>query len=399
MITKNETNNKITLVKDTIDKDDIDNLIEWLKTYPKLTKGEKTIEFEKLWSNWLGCKYSVFVNSGSSANLLMLYALLELYSLRNKKIIVPSLGWATDLSPVMQLGFEPVIVDINLNNLSVDINHLEELFITEKPAALILVSVLGLSPEMDKITSLCKKHGVILLEDNCESQGTTFNNIKLGNFGLMSSFSTYFGHTMSTIEGGMICTNDESVYNMLKQLRSHGWDRDLDLAKQQELRKEWNIDDFSALYTFYVPGFNVRSTDLQAFIGIEQLKKIDDMIRKRNVNFRLFESKLSTKTWFPKEIPGSFTSSFCIPIITENSEQKKRIINALIENNIECRPLICGSMGTQPFYIKKYGRLDLPNANKVDTCGIYIPNHPKLSNIDIDLMCNIILEQIQNDKQ
>lgn len=394
MRTKKEINNKITLVKDTIDKNDIDNLIEWLKTYPKLTKGEKTIEFEKLWSKWLDCKYSVFVNSGSSANLLMLYALLELYNLRNKKIIVPSLGWATDLSPVMQLGFEPILVDINLQNLSVDINHLEKLFITEKPAALILVSVLGLSPEMDKITNLCKKHGVILLEDNCESQGTTFKNIKLGNFGLMSSFSTYFGHTMSTIEGGMICTNDESVYNILKQLRSHGWDRDLDSAKQQELRKEWNVDDFSALYTFYVPGFNVRSTDLQAFIGIRQLQKIDDMIKQRNINFRLFESKLSKKMWFPKEIPGSFTSSFCIPIIAENPEEKRRIINALLQNNIECRPLICGSMGTQPFYVKKYGRLDLPNANKVDTCGIYIPNHPMLSNTDIDLMCNIILGQI-----
>lgn len=384
--------NKITLVKDTIDINDIDNLIEWLKTYPRLTKGEKTIEFEEMWSKWIGCKYSVFVNSGSSANLLMLYALLELYNLKNKKIVVPSLGWATDLAPVMQLGFEPVLVDVNLNNLSVDINHLEEIFKRENPSAMILVSVLGLSPEMDKIKNLCEQYDVILLEDNCESQGTTFQGIKLGNFGLMSSFSTYFGHTMSTIEGGVICTNDKNVYDILKQLRSHGWDRDLDSEKQKELREKWGVDDFSALYTFYIPGFNVRSTDLQAVIGIGQLNKINSLIDIRNKNFRVFEERLVGKLWFPKETENSFTSSFCIPIIAKTPEQKEEIVKKLIENDVECRPLICGSMGTQPFYIKKYGKLNLPNASIVDNCGIYIPNHPKLTNEDIHFMCDIILQ-------
>lgn len=384
--------NKITLVKDTIDINDIDNLIEWLKTYPRLTKGEKTIEFEEMWSKWIGCKYSVFVNSGSSANLLMLYALLELYNLKNKKIVVPSLGWATDLAPVMQLGFEPVLVDVNLNNLSVDINHLEEIFKRENPSAMILVSVLGLSPEMDKIKNLCEQYDVILLEDNCESQGTTFQGIKLGNFGLMSSFSTYFGHTMSTIEGGVICTNDKNVYDILKQLRSHGWDRDLDSEKQKELREKWGVDDFSALYTFYIPGFNVRSTDLQAVIGIGQLNKINSLIDIRNKNFKVFEERLSGKMWFPKETENSFTSSFCIPIIAKTPEQKEEIVKKLIENDVECRPLICGSMGTQPFYIKKYGKLNLPNASIVDNCGIYIPNHPKLTNEDIHFMCDIILQ-------
>jgi len=384
--------NKITLVKDTIDINDIDNLIEWLKTYPRLTKGEKTIEFEEMWSKWIGCKYSVFVNSGSSANLLMLYALLELYNLKNKKIVVPSLGWATDLAPVMQLGFEPVLVDVNLNNLSVDINHLEEIFKRENPSAMILVSVLGLSPEMDKIKNLCEQYDVILLEDNCESQGTTFQGIKLGNFGLMSSFSTYFGHTMSTIEGGVICTNDKNVYDILKQLRSHGWDRDLDSEKQKELREKWGVDDFSALYTFYIPGFNVRSTDLQAVIGIGQLNKINSLIDIRNKNFKVFEERLLGKMWFPKETENSFTSSFCIPIIAKTPEQKEEIVKKLIENDVECRPLICGSMGTQPFYIKKYGKLNLPNASIVDNCGIYIPNHPKLTNEDIHFMCDIILQ-------
>lgn len=385
---------RIPLVKDTIDKDDIDNLIEWLKTYPRLTKGPKTIEFEEMWSKWIGCKYSVFVNSGSSANLLMLAALIELYKLRNKRIVVPSLGWATDLAPVMQLGFDPILVDIDSTNLAVDISNLEEIFEIYKPSAMLLVSVLGLSPKMGEIVELCKKHGVILLEDNCESQGTMYNGVKLGNFGLMSSFSTYFGHTMSTIEGGMICTNDKAVYDMLKQLRSHGWDRDLDSDRQKELREQWGVDDFSALYTFYVPGFNVRATDLQAIIGIGQLQKVDEMISQRNKNFQIFKEKLSPYTWFPQEVEGSFTASFCIPVIANTEEEKNAIVKALIENNVECRPLICGSMGTQPFYIKKYGRKELKNVTKIDKCGMYIPNHPKLTEEEISRMCDCIIKAV-----
>ncbi len=394
MTTSNQTNQKIALVKDTIDNHDIDNLIEWLKTYPRLTKGEKTIEFEEKWSNWIGCKYSVFVNSGSSANLLMLYALLELYKLRNKKVVVPALCWATDLAPVMQLGFEPLLVDCNLANLSVDIEELEKIFLKEQPAAMILVSVLGLCPQMNEIVDLCKKHGVILLEDNCESQGTKFNDVKLGNFGLMASFSTYFGHTMSTIEGGMISTNDKAVYDMLKQLRSHGWDRDLDRDRQLELRKEWNVDEFSALYTFYVPGFNVRSTDLQAVLGIKQLEKVDSMIEQRNKNFQIFKEKLTPYVWFPLETENSFTASFCIPVIAETKEIKEKIVKSLIENNVECRPLISGSMGIQPFYIKEYGRKELLNVSKIDECGMYIPNHPKLTEEEISRMCDCIIKAV-----
>ncbi len=385
---------KITLVKDTIDSNDINILIEWLKTYPRLTKGPMTIEFEKKWSNWLGCKYSVFVNSGSSANLLMLYTLKLLKQLRNNKIVVPSLAWATDLAPVIQFGFEPIICDCNLDNLSVDLFDLEQIFRKEKPAALILVSVLGLSPDMDKIVQLCKKYGVELLEDNCESQGTKFNNVKLGNFGIMSSFSTYFGHLMSTIEGGMICTNDEEVYNMLIMLRSHGWDRDLNNNAQQKLREKYGIDDFSALYTFYQPGFNVRSTDLQAVIGINQLEKVDEMIRKRNENFHIFKKLLSDKVWFPKETEGSYTASFCIPIITDSYYKKEKLIKLLVENNVECRPLICGSMGTQPFYVDRYGRDDKKNAGLIDAYGIYVPNHPQLTEEEINFMCKLILDAI-----
>jgi CDP-6-deoxy-D-xylo-4-hexulose-3-dehydrase len=383
---------RIELIQDTIDNQDIDNLIDWLKTYPKLTKGDRTIEFETKWNNWLGTKHSVFVNSGSSANLLMLYALRVLKRMKNDKVCVPSLCWATDLSPVLQLNMTPLLIDCNLDNLSVDLNHLEKIFIEENPSVLLLVSVLGLSPDMKKIVELCNKYDVILLEDNCESQGTKYNDVKLGNFGLMSSFSTYFGHTMSTIEGGVISTNDEEVYHTLLQLRSHGWDRDLPKTKQNDLRKEWGISEFSSLYTFYIPGFNLRSTDLQAYIGLLQLNKVDQMINNRAKNFQYYKLKLEGKVWFPKTFKNEFTANFALPFIAKTSQDRENLIKELTDNNITCRPLISGSMGTQPFYKKIYGENILPNCSIIDKRGIYVPNHDKLTKEDIDTICDILLK-------
>ncbi len=382
---------RIDLVQDTIDKKDIDHLISWLQTYPRLTKGAVTLDFEKKFANWIGSKHAIFVNSGSSANLLMIYALKYANKLKNNKICVPSLCWATDLAPVLQFDLEPVLVDCNLENLSVDLEHLEQVFKTENPSALILVSVLGLSPDMDRVIELCDRYGVTLIEDNCESQGTAYKGKRLGNFGLMSSFSTYFGHTMSTIEGGLITTNDTEIYNLLLQLRSHGWDRDLDPDAQKELRKNWQVEDFSALYTFFIPGFNLRSTDLQAFIGMGQLDKVDHSIQRRFENYKLFRDNLKGKVWFPTEIEDSFTANFAIPVILDSIEKKKSLIRELEEKNIACRPLISGSMGTQPFYKKLYGEKILPNCSIVDDRGIYVPNHPLLEVEDINLISSIIL--------
>lgn len=388
--------NPIKLVQDTIDNKDIDQLIKWLKTYPRLTKDKLTIDLENKFANWVGSKYSVFVNSGSSANLLMLYACKVLGFLNSgDKILVPSLSWATDLAPIIQLDLHPILVDCNLDNLSINLDLLEELIIQHQPKVLLLVSVLGLSPDMDRVVEICNKHNVILLEDNCESQGTTFNDKKLGTFGKMASFSTYFGHIMSTIEGGFITTDDEGIYELLKMLRSHGWVKDSSFWLKEGLAKEWKTSEFNQLYTFYVPGFNLRSTDLQAFIGIKQLDKVDKMIEQRNKNFQLFKQLLEGKTWFPKEHPLSFTASFCVPIIFKNKENKENAIKEFIENNIEIRPLIAGSMGKQPMYIIRYGELSLPNCNIIDERGMYIPNHPLLTEDEIKLMCDIVIKNDQ----
>ena len=382
----------INLVQDTIDKKDIDRLIDWLKTYPRLTKGSVTIELENKFSDWLNTKYSVFCNSGSSANLLMLYALIEGGYLKNDRVIVPSIAWATDLSPVIQLGLDPILCDCNLKDLSVDLEHLEQLFKKHSPSALILVSILGLVPDMEKIVKLCSEYNVLLLEDSCESMGCEYKGKKLGTFGEMSTFSTYFGHHISTIEGGFICTDNKELYELLISLRSHGWDRDLSKETQEKLQKEWSISKFNSLYTFYYSGFNFRSTDLQAYIGINQIDKLESWGEKRENNYQTYQKLIKNNFWKPKPFSDSFISNFAYPVISKNRD---KIVSDLQKNNIEVRPLISGSMGTQPFYIKSYGKLELPNASIVDKYGFYVPNHPHLNNTELKLISNIINEGVK----
>ena len=377
----------ITLVKDTIDNKDIDSLVEWLKTYPRLTKGPVTLDFERKYSEWLGRKYSVFVNSGSSANLLMLSVLQQGEYLKNNKIVIPSVAWATDLSPVIQLGLKPVLCDSNMEDLSVDLEHLEKIFQDESPSVLMFVSVLGLVPNMDKIVNLCDEYNVILLEDTCESMGCEYKGQKLGTFGRMSSFSTFFGHHISTIEGGIISTDDFELYELLLSIRSHGWNRDLSEKTQVKLQKEWGVSEFDAMYTFYYSGFNMRSTDLQAYIGLSQIDKLDDWGKKRKHNYNLYQELIKNDYWKPKSYPGSLTSNFAYPIISPNRDE---IVKSLQENQIEVRPMICGSMGTQPFYVKKFGELKLPKVSIIDECGFYVPNHPSLIEEEIKFISNIV---------
>ena len=381
----------ITLVKDTIDNNDIDRLVDWLKTYPRLTKGPVTLELEKKYSNWLGRKYSVFCNSGSSANLLMLSVLQQGKYLKNTKIVVPSVAWATDLAPVMQLGLKPILCDSNKRDLSADLIHLEKIFKEESPSALMFVSVLGLVPEMDKVVDLCDKYDVILLEDTCESMGSEYRDTKLGTFGKMSSFSTFFGHHISTIEGGFVSTDDKDLYDLLVSIRAHGWDRDLDTEKQIELQQDWDVSTFNSLYTFYYQGFNVRATDLQAYIGLTQIDKLDDWGKKRFSNYLNYQELIKNNYWKPYEELNDFTSNFAYPIIHPNRDE---IVQQLELNGVEVRPMICGSMGTQPFYVKEYGRLELPNVTEIDRYGFYVPNNPHLTLEEIEFICDIINDEV-----
>jgi len=382
----------ISLVKDTISEEEILDLVEWLKTSPQLTKGELTEKYEKLWSEKIGCNYSVFVNSGSSALLLSVYALIENGTLKKgDTVVVPALSWSTDLSPVVQLGLKPVLCDCNLQNLSIDLDHLSELAAEENPKALILVSVLGLVPEMDDIVKFCKEQNIAIIEDACESLGSSFNGKKLGTFGLMSCFSTYYGHHLSTIEGGMICTDDERIFNLLKSLRSHGWDRDMSPKYSSELKEKFSIhNDFESQYKFYYLGFNLRSTDLQAFIGINQLKRFEEIVEKRNNNYNFYKTILPNPHWQPpNSTDDRYISNFAYPVIHPN---RAAIAERLKENNIASRPLICGSLGRQPFWTKNYGPIHLKNADKVNDWGFYLPNNHELEKSEMNYIRESIKE-------
>jgi CDP-6-deoxy-D-xylo-4-hexulose-3-dehydrase len=381
----------VQLVKDTIDKNDILKLIEWLKTNPKLTKGNLTTEFEKKWSEYTGVKYSVYVNSGSSANLAMAYALKTGKKLRNNKIIAPAVSWVTTVAPFMQLGYDVILCDTDKDTLGPDIEHLKKIIEECKPSAMIFVHVLGIPSKMSEIEQLCEDNDILLLEDSCESVGSKYGDRKTGSFGLMSSFSFYFGHHLSTIEGGMVCTDNFKMYNILKSIRAHGWDRDLDEPFKSELKKDWNVDEFKDLYTFYYPGFNFRSTDLQAFIGISQIEKIDNVVKRRHDNFTLYQKNIKNDYWKIKPTDNSYVSSFAYPLITPKI---KEVVKSLNDNEIETRPLICGSIKNQPFWKKGQESHDinyiLKFSEDVDKYGLYLPNNHQLTEKEILFVCDVV---------
>jgi CDP-6-deoxy-D-xylo-4-hexulose-3-dehydrase len=196
---------------------------------------------------------------------------------------------------------------------------------------------------------------------------------------------------MSTIEGGMISTDDEDLYHILLSIRSHGWDRDLPEKKQEELRKKYSVNDFRALYTFYYPGFNLRATDLQAFIGLEQLKKLDTIVENRNKNYLKYKKEIKNSEWNIKEPNNSFVSNFSYPIVTKNIN---KLVEALTNNNIECRPLICGSINEHPFWYERYGKQDLPISKKVHEYGLYLPNNHQMTVEEINKVINIVNQYV-----
>jgi CDP-6-deoxy-D-xylo-4-hexulose-3-dehydrase len=375
----------IRLAENTITHEELLALSEWIPNSPQLTKGPLVIEFEKKFASFTGTKHCVMVNSGSSANLLMAYSLLEGNYLKNKKVVVPAISWITTLSPFLQFGFDVLLCDSNNVNLGLDTQKLEEIFIKEKPALLILVHVLAHLNDMEEINRLCEKYDVLLIEDACEALGTSdVNGKKAGNLSLAGSFSFYYGHHISTIEGGAVTTNDTKLYNLMLSIRSHGWSRDVDSNFKEEWKKEFNIDDVREFYTFYYPGFNLRSTDLNAFIGISQLDKMDEIIKVRENNYNFYNKFLEGKYW-KQESKFSELSSFAYGTIVEN---RMEVFNHLKKNNIEVRPLICGSMGKQPFWIKKYGHTPLEVADVIHDYGLYLPNHLYLDEEKIKFVCD-----------
>lgn len=377
-------------------KKDLLAFSNYLKKSKKLTQGNKVHEFENKFSSWNQTKYSIFVNSGSSANLLMVYSAKDLFKWNYQdEIIVPSLTWPTTVTPVMQAGLKPVFVDCNLSDFSFDYKQLKEK-INNKTKAIFVTHILGYPANIQIIKSLIKGKDIILLEDCCESLGSRFKNIKVGNFGLAGSFSFYWGHHMTTIEGGMIVTNNERFYNMCILKRSHGFARELPKKYHSKLKKKYKKIDFNFL--FLSDGFNLRSTNFNAFIGIHELKKLNKIINIRNENYKLF---INLITSFNKSLLvkfddlNNFISSFAFPFLFIKKECLKKFIKELIRYRIEYRPIISGNLVLQPF-LKKITKEKFNNSNFIHNNGVYLGNNQFVGQKKLLLLKKILNKCLSN---
>lgn len=379
------------LAEQTITRDDLDELIAWLKTNPWLTQGQLTREFEQRWADWLGIRYATYVNSGSSANLLMYYALQLSGRLRNNRVIVPAVSWATTVAPVIQLGYEPIMCEADWNTFGLDMNALEDLLKQHGPAAVAIVHVLGVPNDLASLLRLRDRYEFVLLEDACAATGSSYDGRPVGTFGSISTFSFFYGHHLSTIEGGMLCTDDEQLHDILVHIRSHGWPRDLASEKEAQLARARGILEFNRPFTFYYPGFNVRSTDLNARIGLSQLRRVDEVVARRVENHRIYQQRIRAGGLHCQTNERAVISSISFSTLADSVDHRDRIAAALRANGIETRPLGGGNMSRQPFWSDRYGITVFPIADRIHTTAFQLPNHPLLSAEDVDFISDTVL--------
>ncbi|HOW97517.1 MAG TPA: DegT/DnrJ/EryC1/StrS family aminotransferase [Kiritimatiellia bacterium] len=383
------------LAVDTITEADIRELIDWLRAYPRLTMAHVTREFEKAWSEWLGVRYSVFCNSGSSANLLMYAALDSTGRSRNRGIVVPAVGWSTTVGPSLQLGWKPVMCEADPLRYSLDARALERLLREHRPDNVILVHVLGTPADMEPILALQEKYKFNLMEDCCAAHGARFRGRKVGTFGAMSSFSFFYGHHMSTIEGGMVSTNDEELYHHLLMLRSHGWCKDLPPEKYRELMAEHGVDSFHCPFTFILPGFNLRPLDLTARIGLSQLPRLDETVRRRAENHRRYQQRLEGAVEFARVGEADLISSISFGGVAASNAQRKVIVSALVKNEIDTRLFSAGNLGRHPFWTKRHGVFSAPVADRIHDGGFFLPNNQSLDAGDIDFVSDVVIKAVR----
>jgi CDP-6-deoxy-D-xylo-4-hexulose-3-dehydrase len=382
-------------MKNNITEGDNKAVINFLKSNPILTNNKKVLEFEKKWSKWLGVNYSVFVNSGSSANLL---SISYLKTIHNKgEIIVPALTWVSDVTSILYNGFTPVFVDINLNNLGANYDSIKK-SINKNTIGIFLTHALGFNALSDKLLDLIRQKKLILIEDVCEAHGASFKNKKLGNYGKISNFSFYYAHHMSTIEGGMVCTNDKKIYDIIRVMRSHGMIREsVDLSKKKSIYKKYS--NLNKDFIFAYPGYNFRSTEINAVYGLNQLKKLTANNQKRVENFSYFLSKLDESKYCSRfDLIGSCNYAFVI-IFEKNFRNKvfrKKFETILQNNKIEFRRGTAGggNQTLQPYLssFKKNYKItkNLTNTNIIHDYGYYIGNYPNLKRSKILEICQIL---------
>ncbi len=383
----------IPLMENNINRDDTEALIEFLKSSDRFTNGPKVCEFEEAWSNWLGNEYKcLFVNSGSSANYITMLALYEKYG--GGEIIVPPIGWTSDIASVVMAGFKPVFADVNLSNLAMNEDEIISK-ISDETRAVLLVHVLGYNGLTDKILKTCKERNILLIEDTCESHGATYRGQKCGSFGDISNFSFYYAHHMSTIEGGMICTKDEELYRLMRMIRSHGMLRESgDSAYADEIAHKH--PELHPEFIFNVPGYNMRSTELNAVIGLNQLKRLDSNVEKRRANYELFINNLDESKYFTEfDHEGNSNYAFVVLPRKDVVGLYGRMIEAFRKEGVEFRRGTAGggNMARQPYIRKRFPSVnpkDYPNAEHIHENGVYIGNYPSLPKEKISELCRLL---------
>lgn len=390
----------IKLIKNTFYREKETSLLlaKFIQRAEKLSFGSECEKFERRFAKYQGRKYCVFVNSGSSANLALIQALVNLGRLKKRdRVGFSAVTWSTNTMPLIQLGLDSIPVDVELDTLNVSSRTLIKTIGEIEIKALFLTNLLGFCDDIDKIIKICDALDILLLEDNCESLGTVYKGKKLGNFGLASTFSFYVGHHMSTIEGGAICTDDEELAMMLKLVRAHGWDRNLNIKDQNSLRKKFKVNStFYNRYTFYDLGYNLRPTEISGFLGNNQLSYIDEIIKKRNTNFMRMAPLIYelTNRYYPIEYDHiDFLSNFAVPVIFKDVKIKDELVRRC-NDKVEIRPIVGGNMVQQPFFRKYIPNVQdgTPNAKLIHENGLYFGNNPDMTVDDINTILKIFVK-------
>ena len=345
------------------------------------TMGPKVAQFEKDFARYIGSKYAVMVNSGSSANLLMVAAFFYTKNVRLKlspgdEVIVPAVSWSTTYYPLYQYGLKIKFVDIDLNTLNYDLEQLSQA-ISPNTRAVVAVNLLGNPNDFTKLKTIIGDRDIVLIEDNCESLGAEFEGKKAGTFGVMGTFSTFFSHHISTMEGGLVVTDDEEIYHILLSLRAHGWTRNL--PKENHVCSTMGDDPFEESFRFVLPGYNVRPLEMSGALGIEQVKKLPHLITERRKNGALLQKALANHSdlLIQSEIGRSSWFGFSLIIKPESAWTRKDLVRKLTDLGFECRPIVTGNFAKNEVvkYFDSEVHGHLKNAEHVDRSGLFIGNH------------------------
>lgn len=389
----------IKLIKSTFykEKNTKKQLCIFLNKSEQLSMGTECNKFETNFALYQGRKHCVFLNSGSSANLAIIQALLNVGKIkRNDLIGFSALTWSTNVMPLIQLGLQAIPIDVELDTLNVSSRKLLSILEKYNIKMLFLTNLLGFCDDIDEIKKICEKKKIVLIEDNCESLGTVYRGKKLGNYGLASTFSFYVGHHISTIEGGAVCTDNEELSSMLNIVRAHGWDRNLSLENQSKIRDKFQVNStFYSRYTFYDLGYNLRPTEIAGFLGNSQLIYLDEIINKRQQNFKQMAVPIYKRAdrYYPIRFNHiDFLSNFAVPIFCKSQEIRDDLV-AKCEGKIEIRPIVGGDMTRQPFFYKYEEEfsdlLGNSNAKLIHEQGLYFGNNPELTEEEKELIINI----------